>query len=267
MLQFFLSSWRSGFRNRVFFAVLLLGVALVGVAYLSSSFSPRQPLTVALDVGLSGMRLSLVLFAITLVQDLVGREIEQRSVVLTLSYPMNRSAYLIGRYAGVLALVGVAALILAMLLWIAVMMSGLHYEQQFRVELGVPFWVAVFGVWLDVAVVAAFTLWIATLSTVTMLPLALGAVFAIGGRALGSVFDFVSKGADGQVDLAARYGPLLDVVHWVLPDLSRLDWRAWPMYGLVPDIQTMGLATSMAVAYAMLMIGLAIHAFSRREFS
>ena len=267
MLQFFLSSWRSGFRNRVFFAVLLLGVALVGVAYLSASFSPRQPLTVALDVGLSGLRVSLVLFAITLVQDLVGREIEQRSVVLTLSYPTSRSAYLIGRYLGVLGLVAVAATILGMLLWIAVMMSGLHYEQQFRVELGLPFWVAVFGVWLDVAVVAAFTLWIATLSTVTMLPLALGAVFAIGGRSLGAVFDFVAKGAEGQVDLAARYGPLLEVIRWVLPDLSRLDWRAWPMYGLAPDFQTTGLAVLMAVAYAVLMIGLAIHAFSRREFS
>lgn len=267
MLQFFLSSWRSGFRNRVFFAVLLLGVALVGVAYLSASFSPRQPLTVALDVGLSGLRVSLVLFTITLVQDLVGREIEQRSVVLTLSYPTHRSAYLIGRYCGVLALAGVAALILGLLLWIAVMMSGANYDQQFRVQLGLPFWVAVFGVWLDIAVVAAFTLWIATLSTVTMLPLALGAVFAIGGRALGAVFDFVSRGADGQVDLAARYGPLLDVIRWLLPDLSRLDWRAWPMYGLLPDLPTMGLAAAMAVAYAMLMIGLAIHAFSRREFS
>lgn len=267
MLQFFLSSWRSGFRNRVFFAVLLLGVALVGVAYLSSSFSPRQPLTVALDVGLSGLRVSLVLFAITLVQDLVGREIDQRSVILTLSYPTKRSAYLIGRYLGVLALSGVAALILGMLLWIAVMMSGLHYEQQFRVQLGLPYWLAIFGVWLDTAVVAAFTLWIATLSTVTMLPLALGAVFALSGRALGAVFDFVSHGAEGQADLAARYGPLLDVVRWVVPDLSRLDWRAWPMYGLPPDLQTTGQALLMAVAYAMLMIGLAIHAFSRREFS
>ena len=39
------------------------------------------------------------------------------------------------------------------------------------------------------------------------------------------------------------------------------------MYGLLPDLQTMGLAAAMAIAYAMLMVGLAIHAFSRREFS
>jgi len=39
------------------------------------------------------------------------------------------------------------------------------------------------------------------------------------------------------------------------------------MYGLVPDIQTTAMALSMAFAYAILMIGLAIHAFSQREFS
>lgn len=267
MWQFFLSSWRSGFRNQVFLAVLLFAVALVGVSYLSASFSPRQPRTVALDIGLSGLRISLILFAITLVQDLVGREIEHRSVVLTLSYPTTRAAYLLGRYLGVLALTAVATLILGLLLWIAVLMSGLHYEQQFRVDLAAPYWIALLGVWLDVAVVAAFTLWIATLSTVAMLPLALGAVFAIAGRALGAVFDYVAKGADGQVDLAARYGPILDLVRWILPDLSRLDWRGWPMYSQLPDLPAMGLAVLMAVGYSVLLIGLAIHSFSRREFS
>jgi Cu-processing system permease protein len=267
MWQYFLSSWRSGFRNRGFLAVFVLAVALVGVAYLSASFSPRQPRTVALDIGLSGLRISLVLFAITLVQELVGREIEHRSVVLTLSYPTHRAAYLLGRYFGVLALTGVAAVILGMLLWIAVLMSGLHFEQQFRVHLGAPYWLALFGVWVDVAVVAAFTLWISTLSTVSMLPLALGAMFAVGGRALGAVSDYVAKGADGQLEVAERYGPLLDIVRWLLPDLSRLDWRAWPMYGLPPDMPAMSLALLMAAAYTMAMVGLAVHAFSRREFS
>lgn len=267
MGQFFLSSWRSGFRNRAFFAVLALAVALVGVAYLSASFSPRQPRTVALDIGLSGLRVSLVLFAITLLQDLVGREIQQRSVVLTLSYPTSRATYVLGRYLGVLALTGVATMMLSVLLWIAVMLSGLHYEQEFRVDLGMPYWATVFGVWLDIAVVTAFTLWITTLSTVTMLPLALGAVFAIAGRALGAVFDYVAKGADGQADLVEHYGPLLDVVRWVLPDLSRLDWRSWPMYGLLPDVPAIGLAILMAVAYSLAMLGLAIQAFSQREFA
>lgn len=267
MEQFFLSSWRAGFRNRVFWAVVILGVLLVGVAFLSASFSPRQPRTVALDVGLSGLRLTLVLFAITLIQDQVAREIERRSVVLVLSYPVHRAAYVLGRYFGVVALTGVATVILGLLLWIAVIASGAHYEQQFRVDLGWSYWIALGGIWLDVALVTAFSLWIATLSSVAILPLALGAMFAIGGRALGTVFDYLTRGADGQTEIVATYGPVLNVARWVVPDLSRLDWRAWSMYALPVDGAAVALGIGMAVCYAAAMLALAVHVFARREYS
>ena len=267
MLQFFLSSWRSGFRSRVFLAIFFLGMLLVVVAYLSASFSPRQPRTIALDIGLSGIRFSLVLFGVMLIQELVGREIERRSVAFCVTYPVSRTSYLFGRYLGSMALSGVAALILGMLLWLAVMASGGHYEQQFRVDLGLPFWISLMGIWIDVAVVTAFTLWVATLSTVSMLPLSLGVLFAIAGRSLGPVFDYVATGADGQTDLVTHYGPILGMVRSFVPDLSRLDWRAWPMYGTPPDPEALWLGVAMAIAYVGVMLAMSAHVFMRREFS
>lgn len=100
-----------------------------------------------------------------------------------------------------------------------------------------------------------------------MLPLVLGALFAIAGRAVGAVFDFLASGAEGQVELAARYGPALEAIRWLLPDLSRLDWRAWPMYGITPEASAVVLALAMAVAYAVAMIAFSIATFARREFS
>lgn len=266
MWQFFFASWRSGFRNRVFLGVLFLGVALVGVAYLSAAFSPRQPRTVALDVGLSGLRVSLALFCITLVQDLVGRDIERRSVILSLSYPVARASYLLGRYLGVLALTGVAALLLGLVLWIAVL-GATTYDQQFPVALGWPFWITLVGAWLDAAVIASFSLLVASLSTVTLLPLVLGGLFAITARSIGAVFDFLQRGAEGQPDLATTYGPALHLSRWLLPDLSRLDWRAWPMYGVAPDGHTLLLGVALALAYTGLMLALAAYALSNRQFA
>lgn len=266
MWHFLLASWRSGFRNRVFIGVLVLGVALVAVAFLSASFSPRQPRTVALDVGLSGLRFSLALFCITMVQDLVGRDIERRSVVLSLSYPVSRGQYLMGRYLGVLALTAVAAALLSLVLWIAVL-SATTYEQQFPVALGWPFWLTIVAAWLDAAVIAAFTLLVASVSTVTMLPLVLGGLFAMAARSIGAVFDFLQRGADGQADLAVTYGPALQVSRWLIPDLSRLDLRGWPMYGVVPDAQTVFSGLGLALVYAILMLALAAYSFNRREFN
>jgi hypothetical protein len=52
----------------------------------------------------------------------------------------------------------------------------------------------------------------------------------------------------------------------VLPDLSRLDWRVWPMYGLVPDAQAVGLGLVLAASYAALLLTLAVLTFTRRDF-
>lgn len=265
MWQFFFSAWRAGLRSRGVQAILVLGTLLVGVAYLSASFSPRQPQTVALDVGLSGLRITLVLFSLFWVQELVAREIERRTVLFALTYPVARSRYIIGRYFGVLGLIAVAALLLGMLLWTVVLTLGKGYAQGFAIAPGFPYWSTVAGLWVDAAVVTAFALWVATFSTVPMLPLALGLAFAVGGKSLGAVAEYLAKGADGDMAIM-RFAPIIDAIQWVLPDLSRLDWRNWPMYGLAPDGEAVGLGLLLAASYAALLLALAVMTFTRRDF-
>ncbi len=163
MWQFVGSAWRAGLRSRGIQGILILGVVLMAVAWLSAFFSPRQPRTVALDVGLSGLRVSLVLFALFWIQELVGREIERRTVLFALTYPVPRGQYLLGRYLGVLGLLGLATLLLGMLLWVVVLVTSKAYEQQFAIAPGLPYWLTVGGLLIDAAVVGAFALWIADL--------------------------------------------------------------------------------------------------------
>jgi ABC-type transport system involved in multi-copper enzyme maturation permease subunit len=265
MWQFMLSAGRAGLRSRSIQAILILGAVLVGVAYLASSFSPRQPQTVALDVGLSGLRVTLILFSLFWVQELVAREIERRTVLFALTYPVARGHYIIGRYLGVLGLIALAAVLLGMLLWAVVLSLGKGYAQGFAIAPGFPFWSTVAGLWVDAAVVTAFALWVATFSTVPMLPLALGLAFAVAGKSLGAVAEYLAKGAEGDMDLM-RFAPIIDAIQWVLPDLSRLDWRNWPMYGLAPDGQAVGLGLILAASYAALLLTLAVMTFTRRDF-
>lgn len=266
MFEFALSSWRAGLRGRSIQSILVLGVLLMCVAYLSSSFSPRQPQTVALDVGFSGLRIALVLLGLFWIQELVTKEIDRRTVIFALSYPVPRWAYLIGRFAGILALLALATLALALLLWLLVLLAGLSFDQQYPPHLGAPFWLAVVAVWLDVVVVSAFGLFVAALSTAPILPLALGAAFAVGAKSLGVARDYILTGADGQTDLVLRMSPALDFLHWVLPDLSRLDWRTWPMYGVIPSTSEAGWAIVMSIAYSGFLLALSVRVFSRREF-
>jgi ABC-type transport system involved in multi-copper enzyme maturation permease subunit len=266
MWPFCLSALRSGFRSRAIVLILTLGTLLVGLAFLASSFSPRQPQTVALDVGLSGIRFSLVLLAVFWVQELVGREVERRTVLYALSYPVSRAAYVLGRFVGIVYLLATATALLGALLWLAVKFSGEHYAQTFGVSLGWAYAASLFGLWVDAVVVAAFALLIATLSTVQMLPVALGIMFAVAGKSLGAVLDYIARGADGDPVLMNRFGPLIQAIQWILPDLSRLDWRVWSMYGVPLPEGAALYSLLMATAYAAILLALAVMSFSRREF-
>ena len=267
MFEFALSGLRSGLRGRSFQAVFVLGVLMIGIAYLSGYFSPRQSKTVALDVGFSAVRFSLVLLNLFWVQELVAREIDRRVILFSLAYPVSRASFLAGRFLAVLALTVLAAVVLGFLLLLAVLLVGGNYVQDFEVALGLPFWSAVAGLALDAAVVGSFSLCMAALSTVSVLPLALGAAFAVAGKALGATIDYLARGADGDKDLLASYDPLIGFVRWLLPDLSRLDWREWAMYQLAPGTETVFWSVTMAVGYIGVLLAAASLLFARREFS
>ncbi len=266
MLGFFLSGVRSGLRGRSFQAVLVLGFLLVGVAYLSAGFSPRHPRTVALDIGLSGIRVTLVLLSLFWVQELLAKEVERKTVLHSLAYPATRGHFVLGRYLAVVALSGMAALALGLGL-VGVVAIASDYSQEFPVALGLPYWITLGGLWLDVAVVAAVGVALATVSTVSVLPLAVGLAFAVGAKALGATLDYIGQGADGDTTIMKTFGPAIGVVRWLIPDLSRLDWRNWPMYGLPPGAAEVGWAAAAAGAYSAVVLTLGILYFARREFS
>lgn len=267
MYQFFKYGCAAGYRARSFQAVLVLGLALVGVAYLAGYFSPRQPQTVALDVGLSGIRFTLILMSLVWVHDLIVREVDRKTILFSLAYPTHRHAFLLGRYGSVVALALVATAVLGLLLVLSVVFSGGGYDQQFPVRLGAELVATLGAIWLDACVIASVGVLVASFSTVTLLPLAVGFVVAVGGKALGPTIGYLARGADGDTALVATYSPILEIVRWVMPDLSLLDWRGWALYGVPPAEGVLGAAVSMAVAYIAAMLLLASSVFARREFS
>lgn len=261
-----ISTIRSGLRGRSFYSVFVFGVLLVFGAFLAAEFSPRQPETVAIDVGFSSIRIGLVFLGVLWIQSLIGNEIERRTSVLFLVYPIQRSDYLLGRFLGIVVLLGFAAIVFALLLWIEVMASAETYAQSHRGSLGAPFWLSIFAVWLNACTVAAFSLCIATLTTMPALPLILGLAFAMAGQSLGPVLQYLSSAAAMSQSLVSQSSSIIDVARWILPDLSRLDWRTWPMYDLPLPNGQIPLSIGMACSYILFMLLIASIAFKEREF-
>ena len=267
MWQHVTVAWRSGLRSRSFHALFVLGLLALGGAYLAAQFSARQPATVALDVCISCVRFIALLMTIFWCQELVAREVERRTVFLALAYPVPRSYYLLGRYIGVVALAAVAIGILGLMTVLSAHLAGFEYVQATPINLGSGLAVTLLGILLDVAVVGAVTMLIATISTTPLLPLALGAAFAIAARGWGQAMELLRDKAASPGDLEGTLRPALDAMRWVLPDLGRLDVRAAALYDQWPTGPAFFWTVATSVAYIVIILAFSVILFRRRQFN
>ena len=259
------SAWLSGIRARSVRWLLVLAGVVLGLAWLAANFSARQPATVALDVGLSGMRLVLMLMALFWVQELLGKDIERKSLYFVLAYPISREAYLLSRFAAVAALLALGVCILGAALGGVLHVLPSTYAQPTPIRLGWPYMLTLLGVWLDLLVITAFALWLCCLSTTPFLPLIMGCFFALAGRSLGITLDFLLHSQNADPDQVRWLLPVMQTGKWLLPDLSRLDWRDLALYPIAPDWPLIGWAMLMAAAYCTALLGLAGRKLARRE--
>jgi ABC-type transport system involved in multi-copper enzyme maturation permease subunit len=267
MRAFIWSSLLSGIRSHSFQLLLALSLVIIGLSWLAANFSARHPQTLALDVGLSGMRAILIFMALFWVQDLVARDIERKTVMFALSYPVPRSYYLLGRFFGIALLSAGSVAIMGTLLWCTLLINPADYSQVTPIDTGLAYWATCLYLYLSILVVTAFALLIATLSTTPMLPLLLGIGFAVVASSIGATLDFLLYSELAEEAQREHLSGLLQAASWAIPDLSRLDIRDWTLYGARPDAQQLLYPLVMAFAYISIMLGLAVNRFQAREFN
>lgn len=257
---------RVGWRGVGLRVLLPLALLVMVASVLGSGFSGRQPSSVALDVGLTGLRLVLLVVALLWVQDLFARDIERKTVYFMLAYPLTRTHYLLSRFLTVALLALVALALIGGLLWLSMQLNS-GYVQATPVATGHKYLLVLLGIWLDALVVTAFALCIASLSTTPFLPLILGLCFGMAARGLGPTLDFLMHGERASSFQVALFGPVLEYAFLWLPDLSRLDWRPIALYDLPVVWDMFGLAVLSALGYIGLLLALASAIFGRRSFT
>lgn len=257
--------FKSGIRGLGLKVLLIVAFLVLVASLLAAGFSGRQPTTVALDVGLSGLRFATLILVLLWVQDLFARDIERKTVYFVLSYPITRWQYLLSRFIAVALLTLVALLLIGGLLWLSLQRS-VDYLQTQSVSLHGKYLLVLVAIWLDALVICSLGLCLASLSTTPFLPLILGFAFGIAARGLGPSLEFL-RGERSDPLSVSLFGPVLEYSFVWLPDLSRLDWRPLALYDLPVPWAALGTASFNAVAFMAIMLGLAAVIFQRRNFT
>lgn len=248
----------------------LAGCSLLVLALsvlLAAQFSGRQPATVALDIGLSVMRLLLPLVLVLMTQELVSREFDRRYFLNTLSYPYPRHSLLLGRFFAIAILTLGLLLVLAGALALLVYLIGQGYAQSTPVSLGCHYLITVGFVGLDLLILTAIATLLAVVASTPSFVLIGTFGFMLVARSFGAIVELLTRNAMVVGD-AETYRSGVGFISYLLPDLGALDVRMITLYGkleLLPADWPWLVLSSLA--YTVGLLALAVWALQHKRFA
>ena len=248
----------------------LAGCSLLALALavlLAAQFRARHPATVALDIGLSVMRLLLPLVLVLMAQELLSREFDRRYFLNSLTYPRPRHKLLLGRFLAVTALTLGLLLAMALLLALLVWLVGQGYAQGTPVALGLQYLVSIAFVGVDLLLLTALACLLAVVASTPSFVLIGTFGFMLVARSFAAIIELLTRNAFVVGD-AESYRAGVGLLGYLLPDLGALDVRMVALYGtmdFLPADWPWLLLSSLA--YIVALLALAVWALQRKRFA
>lgn len=263
----FTSSIRVSLTAKLPWLALLMLVSVAVVALLAAQFSGRQPATVALDSGLSVIRLMLPVCAVFLLQELLFREFDRRLFLTSLAYPNTRSQFLLGRVLAVLFILLVLLIVFAGALAGLSSVAAGNYRQSLPPSLGWPYVITIAFLAIDVVVATALGTLLSVIATSAGLVLIGTLGLLLVARSYAPIIELLSVN-DGLVNHADVYESSLGGLAYFLPDLSALDVRMIALYNNMAFLPAdWAIRMVAALIYAIALFALAAWALNKKRFS
>lgn len=254
-------------RHKLLLLSLFTLLSVLLTAALAAEFGGRQPATLALDVGLSTLRLVLPLLLVFQVQELFSREFERKYYLISLSYPVSRLAWLLGRISALLLVYLALLVLIVVALSIQVHIIGQDYAQPTPVSLGLPLWITVIFIAMDMLVLLCVASLLAVVASTSSFVLIGTLGFMLIARSYSAVLALLASNA-GLVGDAEAYRSNLGVLGYLLPDLGALDVRAMALYGQLDFLPgDWPLLVAMTLCYSLAFIAMTVWLFQRKQFT
>jgi Cu-processing system permease protein len=246
-----LAGFREAMRNRVTVVVgvfagvmLLLTTVMMNVTL----FSLDRMVT---DFGLSVMSLLLSALAIYLSSGLISREIERRTIFLVVSRPVSRTQFILGRFLGNLLTLAALQAVMGVLF--------ISQLQLFSVPKTDAQLAAFLGLSLELTLLTAAGLLCSVLSSQLLSAMTCVGLYLLGHLA-DDLYALVARSPSELVQNLGR------VAYYVMPNLSRTNFRGAAALAAPIDWAAFGGTTLYIVGYSAVLLVAASLAFDRRDF-
>ena len=238
------------FKSRITLNVLILGVILCIVSYVSYSFTFGVPQKVAIDVGLGLLSLSSVAVALFLGASLLSSEIESRTVYVVLSRSVSRFQFLMGKLIGLGAILTLNILILCIFIFGLYLILGGSFEVLFV-------WNTLFTI-LEALLLMMVTVLLSLVSNKVVTVLVSICLYVVGHAINPEKISLIIKKSLGLQGI-------VDAINWTIPNFYKLNLKDLVLYQ--QNIETSYLVgTSVyAISYILFLIALCLFIFKRKN--
>jgi len=255
MIRAFVAIAVNGFREARRNRVTLVLAFFAGLLLLSSSLITDITVftfdRVLIDIGLGGMSLILVLLAIFLSTGLLSREIERRTIFMVVAKPVSRGLFLVARLAGNMITLTALQILMGTLLLLEFWVL--------KTPVTWPTVLAIGMLWFELLVLSALGFLMSSFAGQMTSAFVTVSMFFVGHLS-GDIYTLAGRSKNEALQVLGK------VLYYVLPNLERLNLRAQASYGVVVPTRVWLTSGAYALAYAGVVVSLAILLFRRRDF-
>lgn len=253
LLPIAINTHREAVRSKVLYGCLAVAFVLLGISSTFSSVTVGDEIRLITDFGLALNSIVAVGFLVISGSRLLAQELTRRTIFNILSRPISRSAFVVGKFLGLLATTVTISMLLYLALWVFVSLMAGTWNWVI--------WYAFITQIFELVILCSLVL---LFSSIVVTP-ALNGLFVFGaflaGRSTPFLYAFTQ---DSEIPGYLRaVGKLL---YWALPHLNELYVANEVVYGVVPAVGFIWQSAIYTAAYSCACLTIACIFFRRRQF-
>lgn len=244
------NTFRETIRDKVLYSMIAFSVLVLAASVLAGSVSLDQNVRVIQNFSLTAIIFFVLIITVFIGTQLMFREIERKTIYISISKPITREQFYLGKYFGLATTITVTTIIMS-LLYLTVL------KYQTNATLTPSIWAILFILlegWLLVAVSLLFSTFSSPISSAVYT-----LCLALIGHSSATFWNIIQKSTDSLKGV-------LQFVYYVFPNLEKFNLRNEVVYGLNPESIQVWAVVGYFVAYtlALLLVGMGI--FRKDEF-
>ena len=253
------NTFREAVRNKILYSLLFFALVLIVSALALGELSVHEERRMIRDVGLFGVDLFSVLIAIFIGVNLLYKELALKTVYTILPKPIARWEFVLGKWLGVMATLATQIAVMGAVLALTLLVRA--GGDALDATLPKALWLLL----LNVTIVTSVAMLFSSFSSPFLSGLFSLGVFVVG-RSVPDVRQLGERvgGAAGRAIGAAA--AILPNLHLFYPSGAIIGAERVSVHGQFVGAAYLGWTTAYAVGYSVIVLGLAMLIFRKRDF-